>query len=124
MPQIPAKKSGLPRLWAAAKNSLEGLGSVWAKEEAFRLEMLLFTPATIAAWVLPLSLNLQIWLSFGALLVVLMEMINTGLERVVDLVTEEWHQLAKEAKDIGSALIFVSTGFYLFLWALAAYYLL
>ncbi|MDT8447753.1 MAG: diacylglycerol kinase [bacterium] len=119
--KIPPPRKGLARLWAAFFHSLAGLKSVYQSEEAFRLEVWLLPPLTLVAWVLPLGPFWQVWLTFGALFLLLMELINTALERLVDLITSEWNPLAKDAKDIGSALVLFSTGFYLLLWALAGW---
>lgn len=116
--QIPPKTTGLTRIIKAFFYSLDGLGSVYRTEAAFRQELWALLPATVLVWFLPLEIFWQLWLSFGALFLLLVELVNTGIERLVDLASPGFHPLAKDAKDIGSALVLLSLLFYLALWGL------
>ena len=100
-------RTGLHRLWHATGYSLDGLRAGWG-ETAFRQE-------AIAALVL---LPLAFWLGRGwvevallagsVLLVMIVELLNSGIETVVDRIGPEWHDLSKRAKDMGSAAVLLS----------------
>ena len=100
-------RRGLNRLMHAASYSWAGLKSGW-HETAFRQEVL----ASIV--MLPLSFWLgQSWvevalLSGSVLLVMMVELLNTAIESVVDRVGPEWHDLSKRAKDMGSAAVLLA----------------
>jgi diacylglycerol kinase (ATP) len=101
-------KTGLTRLINALGYSLDGFKAAYRHEDAFRQETLL------AALLIPLALFLPASgigkaLMIGSVLLVLMvELLNSAIEAVVDRVSLERHQLAKRAKDIGSAAVLVS----------------
>ena len=101
------KKKGFKRFLASIKYSLEGL------IYAYRYEQSLWIHGIFTIFALSLGIIFQIKLSewaivFIALGVILgMELINTAIEAVVDLITLEIHPLAKIAKDCGSAASFI-----------------
>lgn len=100
-------RTGLNRVWHAAGYSLEGLRAGW-EEPAFRQE------ALAAMVLLPLALWLgQGWvetalLAGSVLLVMIVELLNTGIETAIDRIGPEWHDLSKRAKDMGSAAVLLS----------------
>lgn len=100
-------RSGFDRVWHAAGFSLAGLKAGWG-ETAFRQE------AIAAAVLLPASFWLgrswiEVALLAGAvLLVLIVELLNTGLETAIDRIGPEWHDLSKRAKDMGSAAVLLS----------------
>ena len=108
-------RRGLSRLWHAAGYSLQGLQAAWG-EAAFRQEALL------AVVLVPLGLMLGRTWTEGALLVgsvfavLIVELLNTGVESVVDRVGPEWHDLSKRAKDLGSAAVLLSLLYAAGLW--------
>ena len=108
-------RRGLSRLWHAAGYSLQGLQAAWG-EAAFRQEALL------AVVLVPLGLMLGRTWPEGALLVgsvfavLIVELLNTGVESVVDRVGPEWHDLSKRAKDLGSAAVLLSLLYAAGLW--------
>lgn len=108
-------RRGLARLWHAAGYSLQGLQAAWG-EAAFRQEALL------AVVLVPLGLMLGRTWTEGALLVgsvfavLIVELLNTGVESVVDRVGPEWHDLSKRAKDLGSAAVLLSLLYAAGLW--------
>ncbi len=101
-------KKGLRRLWNALGYSRDGLGAAWQNEAAFREEVLL------AAITIPLALYLgqsgvERALMIGAIILVLIvEILNSAVEAVVDKASPEKHELAKRAKDMGSAAVLFS----------------
>ncbi|HEX6736033.1 MAG TPA: diacylglycerol kinase [Azonexus sp.] len=101
-------KTGLRRLWNALGYSRDGLGAAWRNEAAFRQEVLL------AAVTIPLALHLgrsgvdRALLIGSILLVLIVEILNSALEAVVDKASPEKHELAKRAKDMGSAAVLLA----------------
>lgn len=100
-------RTGLSRVWHATGYSIEGLKAGWG-ETAFRQE-------AVAAFVLlPLSFWLgNTWtevalLAGSVLLVMIVELLNTGIETAIDRIGPEWHDLSKRAKDMGSAAVLLS----------------
>ena len=101
-------KKGLVRLWNALGYSRDGLGAAWQNEAAFREEVLL---AIVA---LPLALYLgktgpeRALLIGSIILILIVEILNSAVEAVVDKASPEKHELAKRAKDMGSAAVLLS----------------
>ena len=107
-PANPQKaRTGLNRLWHAAGYSLEGLRAGW-NEKAFRQE------AIAAVVMLPASLwrgknGVETALLAGSVvLVMIVELLNTGIETAIDRIGPEWHDLSKRAKDMGSAAVLLA----------------
>lgn len=104
------KRTGWSRLWHAAGHSWSGLRDGW-HEPAFRLELwlaLLLCPAALwlgQGWVERVLLIGAVWA------VLIVELLNTAVESVVDRVGPEWHALAKRAKDLGSAAVLLAAVF-------------
>jgi diacylglycerol kinase (ATP) len=101
-------KTGLQRVINATRYSLEGLAAAARHEDAFRQELML------AAVLVPLGLwfgndGVERALLVGSVLMVLVvELLNSAIEATVDRVSLEDHQLAKRAKDLGSAAVMMS----------------
>jgi diacylglycerol kinase (ATP) len=101
------RRSGLSRIWHAFGYSLAGLRAGW-QETALRQEML------AALVLLPLSFWvgrswIEVVLLAGSVLIVLIvELLNTGVESAIDRIGPEWHELSKRAKDMGSAAVLLS----------------
>ena len=113
-------RTGLNRVWHAFGYSLAGLRAGWY-EKAFQQE-------AVAAMVLvPLSFWLgQTWIETSLLIgtvvfVMVVELLNTGLESAIDRVGPEWHDLSKRAKDMGSAAVLLSLLLCVGVWAAAVY---
>jgi diacylglycerol kinase (ATP) len=100
-------RTGMSRIWHAVGFSLAGLRAGWG-ETAFRQEV-------VAAIVL---IPLAFWLGRGwveiallagsVLIVMIVELLNTGIETAIDRIGPEWHDLSKRAKDMGSAAVLLS----------------
>jgi diacylglycerol kinase (ATP) len=110
--------AGLGRLVWATRNSLAGLAAAWEHEAAFRQEVLL------AAVLVPAGLwlgkdGMQRVLLVGSVLAVLVvELLNSAIEAVVDRISLDHHNLARRAKDLGSAAVFASLVFLAVVWLL------
>lgn len=100
-------RTGWDRLRHAMGYSVEGLRAGW-HEAAFRQEVIL------ACVLLPLAFWLgRSWvettlLAGTVLLVMIVELLNTGIETAIDRIGPEWHDLSKRAKDMGSAAVLLS----------------
>ena len=110
-------KKGLRRLINALGYSRDGLTAAWKNEAAFREEMLLAVIAIPLAIVLG-NTGIERALLIGAILLILIvEILNSGLEAVVDKASPEKHELAKRAKDMGSAAVLLSLVNAAVIWA-------
>lgn len=101
------QRTGLSRIWHAGGYSLEGLKAGW-QEKAFRQEAvaaLVMVPG--AFWLGNNWLEISV-LCGAVLLVLIVELLNTGIESAIDRVGPEWHTLSKRAKDMGSAAVLLS----------------
>jgi diacylglycerol kinase (ATP) len=113
-------RSGLNRMWHALGYSFEGLRAGWG-ETAFRQE------ALAAIVLVPLSLWIgRNWvetalLAGSVLFVMIVELLNTGIETAIDRIGPEWHDLSKRAKDMGSAAVLLSLLLCVGIWAGAIY---
>jgi len=118
-PTSPFKgKTGLTRLTNAWRYTRAGLAAAWRHEDAFRQEVVL------AALLVPLALALPVGAAGRALmigsiaLVLVVELLNSALEAVVDRISLDAHELAGRAKDLGSAAVFVALINVVATWAL------
>ena len=101
-------KSGLKRVLSAFFYSVDGFKSAWRNEHAFRQELTLFVPAGVVAMLLPISAFQKLALIAVLIFVLIVELINSAIEAVVDRVSLERHPLSKNAKDFGSAAVLLS----------------
>ncbi len=101
------KMTGLKRFYHATRYSLKGLRAAYRNEPAFRYETYAAAVLIPAAFFVAIS-AVQLALLVGSCLLVLaFELVNTGLEAVVDRAGREYHELAGIAKDVGSAAVFL-----------------
>ena len=101
-------KTGLPRIWNALCYSIAGLAAAFRHEDAFRQEVLLAAILIPVAFVLPATGTGRALMIGAVLLVLIVELLNSALEAAVDRISLENHPLAKRAKDLGSAAVFLS----------------
>ena len=107
-PNAQKQRRGLVRIWHAYRYSMQGLIAGWKESAAFRLEVLLGT------LMLPTSFFVgNSWVEIGVLAssvvaVLVVELLNTGIEAAIDRIGPEWHALSKLAKDLGSAAVLLS----------------
>ena len=98
--------------------SLQGLAAAWRLESSFRLEVYLFVLlAPLGIWLGDSGVERAILVG-SLLLVLIVEVLNSALEAVVDRFGSEWHELAKRAKDMGSAAVFLCDMNVLMCWGL------
>lgn len=101
-------KTGLKRVWNAMLYSLDGFAAAFRHEDAFRQEVLLALVMIPAALMMPVSGIGKSLLIASVLLVMIVELLNSGIEAVTDRVSLENHWLAKRAKDLGSAAVMLT----------------
>lgn len=101
-------KTGVRRIWNALFYSMAGLKAAFLHEDAFRQEAILAALLVPAALFLPASGVGKAVMIAAVLLVIVVELLNSAVEAAVDRISLENHRLAKRAKDIGSAAVFVS----------------
>ena len=113
-------RSGLDRVWHAAGFSIAGLRAGWG-ETAFRQEAMASFVLLPASFWLGRSWVEVALLAGSVLLVMAIELLNTGLEAAVDRIGPEWHVLSKRAKDMGSAAVLLSLLLCAGIWAAALF---
>ncbi|MDO6388156.1 MULTISPECIES: diacylglycerol kinase [unclassified Uliginosibacterium] len=101
-------KTGIVRIWNAFNYSLDGLRAAYKLEDAFRQEVLLAILLIPFALLSARSGPEKALLIACVLLVLIVELLNSAVEAVVDRVSLERHELAKRAKDIGSAAVLIT----------------
>lgn len=120
-PQNKPSRGGLAHVADASRYTRQGLWLAFQKETAFRLELAL----------LPVLVPLGLWLGrsaveyallFGSLLLVLaLELVNSALEALADRISTDHHPLTGQAKDMGSAAVFLAMLVVLLTWSLIAW---
>ncbi len=101
-------KKGWSRILAACRYSFQGLKFAWKTEYAFRQELVMSVPAIFLAVLLPVSDIKKLALVMALLLVLIVELLNSAIEAVVDRISLDEHPLSKSAKDLGSAAVFLA----------------
>ena len=99
---------GLYRVYKAGIYSMQGIKAAWKHEAAFRQEVILMLLLTPAAFIVGAGLAQQLLLLVLAWLVVIVEILNSAVEAVVDRFGGEMHDLSGRAKDMGSAAVFIT----------------
>ena len=98
--------------------ALKGLFDLIKTETSFKIELI------ITIILLPIVIFIDATLTNKALMfitlmgMILAETINSAIERVVDLVTLEHHEMAKRAKDVGSSIVFLSIFIFIITWTI------
>ncbi len=99
---------GVAHIFDAARYSMKGLRAAFKYEEAFRLELVAFAFMVPAGLLLGQSAVERSLLLGSLMLVLIVELVNSAIEAVVDRVGVERHKLSGRAKDIGSAAVFMT----------------
>ena len=101
-------RTGIDRVLHAFGYSMEGLSAAIRFESAFRQEAALAVVLLPAAFWLGRNWIEVALLAGSVLLVMIVELLNTGIETAIDRIGPEWHDLSKRAKDMGSAAVLLS----------------
>lgn len=110
------KNKGFERIIKACNYSIAGLKAAWREEAAFRQESMLLVFLLPMAFGLGRSLAEELMLMAVCVLVIIVELLNSAIEAVVDRTGDEYHVLSGRAKDMGSAAVFVSIMLALLVW--------
>ena len=97
--------------------ALEGFVDIVKNETSFKWQLLMFVLLGTVAWLLPISFGYASILFISLFIPILAEVTNSALERVVDLVTQDYHILAKQAKDAGATLVLLSLIVMVLIWS-------
>jgi diacylglycerol kinase (ATP) len=111
-------RKGLERVFHATLISLQGLRAGWS-EPAFRQEAILSMVMIPASFWLGRSWVEVALLAGRAVLVMIVELLNTAVEAAIDRIGPEWHDLSKRAKDMGSAAVLLSLALCAGIWLTA-----
>ncbi len=97
---------------------MAGLKQAWQNEEAFRVESFLLPFVLIGAFYFGKTPVEIILLSGAGFLVMIVELLNSAIEKTVDRISSDIHPLSKYAKDVGSAAVFMSLVLFLLVWGM------
>ncbi len=101
--------------------ALKGLKDIIRHETSFRIELVLVVLLIpVIIWI-PLELSYKLLMFITLMGMPLAEAINSAIERVTDLVTLDYHEMAGRAKDVGSAVVFLSISIFVVVWASCLY---
>ena len=117
----PSPKTGYRRIVAAFAYSMNGLKLAWQSEAAFRQELILYVILLLVLFFLPLSIAFKSILFLASSLVLIVELLNSAIEAVVDMASPHYHLLAQQAKDMASAAVFLTLLATFVLWCIALY---
>jgi diacylglycerol kinase (ATP) len=119
-PVTDRRPTGLRRLFAAFGNSMTGLGDVWRREEAFRIEAVLLVVSVPAAfWIAEDPIRRAV-LVCAVAFVMVVEVINSAIEATIDRIGPERHEKSRMAKDLGSFAVLLAVLMASILWGAAA----
>ncbi len=113
--------NALLHLWKAFGYSLQGLRNTLYDETAFRIELAVAVILIPVAVLLPVSLIVRILLIGSVLLVLIVELLNTAVEAVVNRISTEHHPLSAKAKDAGSAAVFMASINLIVIWGIVLF---
>ena len=108
-------------LFRNGKYALEGLIDITKNETSFKWQILLFVIGSLVAWSLPISFGYCAILFISLFIPIIAEVINSAIERIVDLITTDFHPLAKSAKDAGAAIVLLSLIVLALIWGSVFY---
>jgi diacylglycerol kinase (ATP) len=111
-------KTGVARVVQAFFNSLAGLRDAWRHESAFRQEIVLVAMLIPIACLVPMPGTERALLIGSALLVLVVELLNSSVEAAIDRISLDHHSLSKRAKDLGSAAVLVTLVLLAVVWGL------
>ena len=114
-------KGGLRRIIGAFGYSIEGFKTAWKNEYAFRQEIIAVAIGTVVALLLQVSSFQKLVLIGVLVLVLIVELINSAIEAIVDRISLERHPLSKNAKDLGSAAVALTITLAVMTWAVVLY---
>ena len=102
-------KKASKKIIKSFSDAIKGVIFIFRTQRNFRIQLVCFTAATATAFILRLSFAEKAIIVFAGGLVLVGEMINTGLEKLVDIISPEYHPLARVIKDISAGVVLVSS---------------
>ena len=114
-------KTGIRRIINAFGYSMDGLKAAYKSEAAFRQVAWLNGALAVLIVCLPFAVTLKMLLLLTSALSLIVELVNTGLEAVVDRIGSDYHPLSKVGKDVGSAAQLITLVLLFTLWIMAIY---
>ncbi len=122
---VPARAKGIQRIYKAFFYSMDGLAHAWCHETAVRQELMWSALAVPAALMIPGFMPVtRLILLLVILLLPLVELLNSAIEAVVNKASPEYHELAKQAKDMGSAAVLLAILMQAATWGFAVWEML
>ena len=97
--------------------AVEGFIDIVKNETSFKWQLLMLFVMGVVAWNLPVSFSQSSILFLSLFIPILAEVANSAIERVVDLVTSDYHILAKQSKDVGATMVLLSLIVTALIWA-------
>ena len=107
---------GLKRILKAFTYSFDGFKSAFKSEEALRQETFLCIILFVISLLLKITYVEKLLLISSLFLIIIMELVNTAIEVVIDRISENYHILSKKAKDIGSLLVLIAFLYTIIIW--------
>jgi len=101
--------------------ALAGMKDLMSSETSFKIELIIAVILLPVIFLIDVSLVQKLFLFISLMGMLIAEAVNSAIERVVDLVTLEYHIMAKKAKDVGSAVVFLSIINFVVVWGLIVY---
>lgn len=112
-------KTGLRRLINATRYSSDGIRAAFLSEEAFRQELIVSIILITVASFLPLEMTMRLMCIGSLLILLIVELLNSGIEACIDRIGPEIHPKSKFAKDAGSAAVLFALGNAVLVWICA-----
>jgi diacylglycerol kinase (ATP) len=110
-------RGGMKRIFSAIFYSINGFKCAWKNEHAFRHEIAVAISGLIVALLLPVTKLEKLALIGVLVLVLIIEIVNSAIEALVDRISLEPNELSKNAKDLGSAAVCLAILLAVAVWA-------
>lgn len=91
--------------------AFEGVRTVFQEERNMRSHMFSFVAVILLSLFLPLSLHEWLWILLVSFLMIIMEILNTVIENIIDFISPDYHPLAKKVKDMAAAAVLFTSFF-------------
>lgn len=101
--------------------ALKGMRDIILSEKSFKIELVIIILLSFCLLFLEVNLIEKLFMFVSMFLVLIAEAINSAIERVVDLVTKEYHPMAGRAKDVGSSVVFLTISLAVIVWVVLLY---
>lgn len=105
-------------LWRSFRHAFRGLKTVFKTEKTFRIQVVIAFLVLLLAWQRQLDLKSWLILIITIALILSLEIVNSALERLVDILAPRTHAFAKEIKDLAAATVLLASIFALIIGAL------